>query len=97
MKLMLTEDHPTLKPYDQDEWATLRDTKLPLEPSLSILRGLHERWAVLWENVPADAWKRSAHHPESGTITLDDLLDTYSRHGDNHVAQITGLRKLKGW
>jgi len=43
MKLILTENHPTLKPYDQDAWANLADVKQPVHSSISILRGLHER------------------------------------------------------
>jgi hypothetical protein len=97
MKLIMTENTPTLKPYDQDEWAKLKDTTLPVEPSLSILKGLHERWACLLESISPEMWSRSAHHPESGKVSLDDLLNTYSRHGENHVRQITDLRKSKRW
>jgi hypothetical protein len=97
MKLILTEDHPTLKPYDQDAWAGLVDTSLPLVSSLRILSGLHERWVSLLETVPENSWERSAHHPESGKVTLESLLDTYARHGHNHVRQITDLRKARGW
>jgi len=98
MKLILTEDNPTLKAYDQEQWAELHDGKgLPLESSLAILEGLHKRWVSLLERVPEDAWSRTAHHPEQGSITMDDLLNTYERHGENHVGQITGLRKSKGW
>lgn len=98
MKLILTEEHPTLKPYDQERWADLHDGKvLPLESSLSILDGLHARWVALLEQVPVDGWRKTAHHPEHGTITLDDLLNLYESHGENHVAQITNLRKVKQW
>ncbi len=97
-KLTLTEEHPPLKPYDQDEWAKLGDAAgLPLAPSLAILHGLHERWAALLESVPEDAWSRTAYHPERGDITLDDQLALYAGHGVNHVAQITGLRSRNGW
>jgi hypothetical protein len=97
MKLILTEDRPTLKPYDQDAWAGLHDSMLPPDASLPIIRGLHSRWVTLLEHVPEEAWTRTAHHPESGEVSLDSLLTTYARHGENHVAQITGLRKGKGW
>jgi uncharacterized damage-inducible protein DinB len=97
-KLTLTEEHPPLKPYDQDEWAKLRDTTAsPLAPSLAILRGLHERWVALFESVPEEGWSRTAYHPERGDITLDDQLALYARHGAHHVGQITGLRARNGW
>jgi len=98
MKLILTEEQPTLKPYDQDEWAKLRDSaELPIRAALSILAGLHERWSGLLEALPEWSWRRSATHPETGIVTLDDLLVTYARHGEAHLRQITGLRAAKGW
>jgi hypothetical protein len=89
MKLILAEDHPTLKPYDQDEWATMKDYTIEVGPSLAIVSGLHERMATLLDGVRGDEWSRTAFHPERGEITLDDLLDMYSGHGQHHIKQIT--------
>jgi hypothetical protein len=98
MKLMLTEDTPTLKPYDQDEWAKLVDSsKLPIRTSLSILKGLHDRWTFLLESLPDAAWNRAGHHPERGDVTLESMLTTYAGHGEKHIGHITGLRTSKGW
>jgi len=97
-KFILTEDHPTLKPYDQDTWAKLPDAKThDVNTSLAILDGMHNRWAALYESLTDDQWKRAAFHPERGKITVLDMLNMYSEHGLNHVAQIKQLRKAKGW
>jgi hypothetical protein len=97
-RLILTEDHPTLKAYDQDAWARLIDAAgAPLSPSLTILDGVHARFVELLDNCSEGDWKRSAHHPESGEMTLDGVLNIYSAHGRNHVSQITNLRTKKGW
>ena len=97
-KLILTEENPTLKTYEQEDWAKTPDaSKLPVEASLNILTGLHGRWVHLLKNTKPEAWKRTAMHPEKGLITLDDILEIYARHGENHVAQITGLRSARGW
>lgn len=98
MKLILTEERPTLKPYDQDDWARLADAAdAPVQSSLSIIRGLHDRWTVLLESVPGSSWSRSAFHPEIGEVTLEHMLAMYANHGKHHVGQITGLRTAKGW
>lgn len=98
MKFILTEDHPTLKPYDQDIWAAQPDVLLgPIEPSLVLLMGLHERWVRMLHDVPEDGWHRTALHPERGTLTLEDMLTTYARHGVKHVGQIRELRRARGW
>jgi len=97
LKLILTEEHPTLVAYDQEVWATLSDTELPLEHTFSILRGLHQRWTTLFESLSAESWQRSGYHPEIGDITPDDLLVIYARHGEEHTEQITRLLTAKGW
>ena len=98
MKLILTEENPTIKPYDQEKWAELSDAlRTPVDESLSILKGLHARWVTLMEQAKESDWSRPALHPESGKITLESLLNTYSKHGANHVGQIMGLRAAKGW
>lgn len=94
---LVTEDHPTIKTYDQDEWAKLPDSRLPLNSSLSIIDGLHERWATFLEALPDDAWSRKGTHPEIGEVTLDKLLEIYSGHGPHHAKQITDLRARKDW
>lgn len=94
---VLSEDHPTIKTYDQDVWAACEDMKMPIAPSLTMLDGLHQRWVRFIETIPEDAWSRTALHPERGEMSLENFLDMYSEHGDNHVRQITDLRARKGW
>lgn len=88
-KLIATEEHPALKPYDQEAWAHLPDaTGASLDDTLALLRGLHARWATFWRTLPDDGWPRSGHHPEIGTVTLADQLPRYAAHGEEHLAQI---------
>ncbi len=92
MKLILTEENPTLKPYNQDDWATLPDSKLPIDCSLAIIKGIHERWVVLLNSVPENGWDKSATHPETGKYLLEQLLKIYSNHGEKHVGHIKQIR-----
>ena len=89
-KLIATEDHPTLKPYDQDAWAQFADAQAAdVSGSLAMLEQLHRRWVSFWETLPDDAWPRTGHHPESGTVTLETQLAGYAAHGEAHIDQIT--------
>ena len=98
MKLILTEDHPTLKPYNQDDWAVQADVRdVPIASSLAIVRGLHVRWTLLLRAIPEKAWSRTGMHPERGDVTLQSMLQTYSDHGAKHVEQILGLRRANKW
>ncbi|HOP07320.1 MAG TPA: putative metal-dependent hydrolase [candidate division Zixibacteria bacterium] len=87
-KWLLTEDNTILKTYNQDDWAALPDYEMPIEPSLAIIRGLHERWAYLLSNTSADVWTRTVQHPEDGEYTLDSLLEAYALHGEKHLGHI---------
>jgi hypothetical protein len=87
--LILTEDNPPLKPYDQDEWAKLTDAAgQPVEPSLRILDGVHARLTSLYRSLPEQAWKRTAYHPERGPLSLESLLTLYANHGEKHLGHI---------
>lgn len=89
LKLILTEDKPTLKPYNQDAWATRVDADNPsIETSLQLLRGLHARWSALLESLAESDWLRAGLHPEIGEITVEDLLRIYAGHGEGHIDQI---------
>ncbi|HEY1012685.1 MAG TPA: DinB family protein [Herpetosiphonaceae bacterium] len=89
LKLILSEDHPTLKPYDQDAWAAMPDSNhADIEDSLSLLRGLHRRWSALFAALDEAAWSRTGFHPENGDQSVEDLLRSYAAHGEGHVDQI---------
>ena|ERR1035437_3875538 len=97
MKLILTEDHPLLKTYDQDLWAAMRDYTYDIAPSIAIVTGIQERIANLLEDASDEDLTKTANHPDNGVMTLQNLLDMYAEHGKNHVQQIVGLRNRMGW
>ena len=97
-KLALTEDVPTIKPYDEQAWAKLEDSKVtPIETSLTILDSVHARMTILLKSLKAEDFSRKFNHPERGAMTIDSLLALYAWHGPHHVAHITELRKREGW
>jgi hypothetical protein len=97
MKLILTEDAPNLKTYDQDLWAKMKDYTYDITPSLAIISGIQERMANLLDGASESDLAKIANHPDNGVMTLQNLLDIYADHGRNHVQQIVGLRKRMGW
>jgi hypothetical protein len=98
IKLALTEDTPTIKPYDEKAWATLADTQLPIEVSLGLIDALHRRWMAIYETLAPADYSRPFVHPElEGTQTLDRQVQIYSWHSRHHVAHITELRRRRQW
>ncbi|HEV3482449.1 MAG TPA: bacillithiol transferase BstA [Candidatus Acidoferrales bacterium] len=96
-KLALTEDEPTIKPYDEARWAELADAKAPVELSLLLLENLHKRWIMLLNSLTPSDWQRRFRHPERGMVTLDENVQLYAWHGRHHVAHITALRQRNNW
>ncbi|HSN62221.1 MAG TPA: putative metal-dependent hydrolase [Ferruginibacter sp.] len=86
----LTEDNPTIKPYDEKAWAEMADTKnLPINISITLLFSLHLRLHEILKNVKEEEWNRTVFHPEhQKQMTLWYLLGMYAWHGRHHVAHI---------
>jgi uncharacterized damage-inducible protein DinB len=98
MKLALTEDWPTVKPYDEAMWAELYDARvLPVDVSLDLLTALHARWVALAESLTEADLERGYVHPQIGRQNLAEVLAHYSWHSRHHTAHITNLRTRMGW
>ena len=94
----MTEDHPTIKAYEQALWAEQAECRAAnVDISLDLLEALHKRWTAWMRTLPDEAWARMWAHPESGDWNLDQTLQLYVWHGNHHVAHITRLRDRMGW
>jgi uncharacterized damage-inducible protein DinB len=98
-KLGLTENNPTIKPYEEALWAELADTKtVPINVSLTLLHALHLRWVAVLEAMSDTDFTKTVFHPEKKQdLTLWNLFGSYAWHGKHHLAHITTLRKQKNW
>lgn len=98
-KLGLTENNPTIKPYDENAWAKMADTSVvPINVSLTLLHALHTRWLEVLKAIQPEEWERTVVHPEHGRqMALWYLLGNYAWHGRHHTAHVTSLRERMGW
>ena len=98
-KLALTEDRPIIKPYFEERWAELADSKkMPIAPALNILDGIHQRWTVLLNDLTNEQLERSFIHPERGKeFRLDENIGIYAWHCNHHLAHIIRLKSRMGW
>ena len=99
-KLALTEENPTIKPYEEKAWAELNDVqKLPINISLTLLHALHSRWHETLKYISDKDWNnKTIFHPEhKKMIRLWTLLGMYAWHGKHHTAHILALREREGW
>ena len=98
-KLGLTEDKPTIKPYEEQEWALLADNQeVPINVSLTLLHALHLRWVASIKQLTEEQGNRLVVHPAANReMSLWFLLGLYAWHGNHHVAHVTTLRENKNW
>lgn len=98
-KLGLTEENPTIKPYDETAWSALAEPQnSDIALSLSLLDGLHGRWAATLQRMTDADFTRTIYHPErQAKMSLMTLLSLYAHHGKHHLAQIHWLASAKSW
>jgi hypothetical protein len=87
-RLALTEDKPTIKPYDEAAWAKLADMQLDPAVSIQILDALHQRWHTMLLALTEAEFSREAIHPDHGARTLDWFLQLYAWHGRHHIGHV---------
>ncbi len=97
-KLALTEHAPTIKPYDESNWAKLPDSRLPIDVSLNLIDSLHARFGTLMSSMSESDWDRTYFHPEHRrAVPLREVLELYAWHGKHHTAHITSSKERNGW
>jgi hypothetical protein len=97
-KLIMTEDNPTIRPYQEADWAKTADAnKDEIADSMNILEGLHNRWIILLKSLKPNDLERTYFHPEyQKQFTLQWMMGLYSWHCTHHLAHIEQALKLKG-
>jgi hypothetical protein len=98
-KLALTEEQPTIKPYFEERWAELIDTKyMPIDPSVKMIEGIHERWTILLNHLTDDQLGRTFIHPaDSKIFRVDENIGVYAWHCNHHLAHITETKRRNNW
>ena len=95
-KQTLTEDVPTIKPYEENIWAELEDSKnLDVNISVNLLFALHQRWVVLLNSFVESDWDKKFCHPETNQfIDLKTNLAIYAWHCSHHLAHVQQSKKV---
>ena len=99
LKLALTEDNPTVKPYNENAWAALPDTQaVPVNISVTMLHTLHRRMVALLNHMQAHEWERTYYHPEhKRNFPVWEMAAMYAWHSRHHTEHIRQLRVKMGF
>ncbi|REG83568.1 YfiT family bacillithiol transferase [Algoriphagus antarcticus] len=97
-KLALTEDNPTIKPYDEAAWAQLADYSSPSSESIPLIRGIHAKWAIILDSMSSEDFEKTYFHPESqSSVPLSEVTLMYQWHSMHHLAHIQHLIIRENW
>lgn len=97
-KLALTEQNPTIKPYNEGAWAKLADYALPASESIPLVRGIHSKWALILESMSPEDFQKTYFHPESqSSVPLSEVTLMYHWHSMHHLAHIQHLIIREKW
>jgi hypothetical protein len=89
---LIAEPGQSVMAYDEMQWARALDYPAQsTEDALELFKWLRRTSYNLVKNQPQSVWSNTIHHPENGTMTMDDWLDTYERHVREHVEQMQGV------
>lgn len=98
-KWALTEENPTIKAYEEKDWAELFDTKTaPIAMSLLHLKAVHAKLVYLLKGLTDKDLQKTFVHPQSKeTVLLRENIGIYAWHCNHHYAHIENLLIRKGW
>lgn len=89
IKLALTEESPTIKPFDEQGWAELSDSHLPVDASIAIIEGVLIRLVAVFREMDDVDFSKTFIHPANGhAYSLNLALGILVWHGNHHLAQV---------
>jgi hypothetical protein len=92
LRLLVVEDRPTIKGYDQEAFARKLFYDRPVEASLEAFRYARETTTQILQRMTAADWAREGTHSEVGAYSVDKWLEIYADHAHNHADQIRRAR-----
>jgi hypothetical protein len=97
MKRIIAEENPTLIGY-HETWFSQRLFYEKQDPFLAaeIFDKNRQMTALIFRNLPDEAFKRIGTHNEHGRMTLEEMLMSYVRHLEHHLKFLRHKRTLLG-
>lgn len=89
------EAPPVLVAYEQDELATRYAYNAQDElTALQTFKYQRKRATELFKSLPESTFQKTGNHTEQGKMSIMDLLELYTKHGETHLRQIEEIREL---
>ena len=97
MKRTISMEKPLLFGADEKDFArALTYHDRDVEEELAIVENTRTQMARILRKLPPEAWQRTGNHSERGLVTLEQFVQTATKHIPHHVAFIQEKRKVLG-
>jgi uncharacterized damage-inducible protein DinB len=89
VKLALTEEQPTIKAFDEEGWANLADSQLPIESATVLIQATIVRLFAIFKSLSEADFQKTFIHPANGRAnSLNLALQIVVWHGNHHLAHV---------
>jgi hypothetical protein len=92
LRLLLAEDRPQIRGYDQDGFARRLHYTRPIDASLEAFGAARRATAEILDRMTDEDWAREGTHSEVGRYTATTWLEIYAAHAHAHADQIRAAR-----
>ena len=94
-KLALTEQEPTIRPYNEKAWALIPEAAHgDIAVSLQLLKALHQRWVATLKEMNTEQFGCPYYHPEDEELVpLNVATGMYAWHGKHHLAHVLQAKR----
>ena len=92
-RMLIAEDRPAIKGYNQDRYAERLHYDRSPEASLELFRAARAATAELMACLSEAEWLREGTHSEVGQFGVDTWLRIYAPHAHRHADQIRIARR----
>lgn len=90
-RLIAEPDGSVIQGYDEGAWAdceTLGYTELPIEKSIAVFKAVRAASLDILQRLRESDFAKYGMHTESGKYTLENWINSYSKHPRDHGNQI---------
>ena len=97
MKRVIAEENPTLIGFNETKFVEkLLYHEQSVEEATTVFSLNRKNMAKILRGLPDSAYQRIGTHNEVGVLTLEQLLETYTKHLEHHLQFILKKRAILG-
>ena len=92
LRQTLAEDNHTIQPFDQEKWAATY-AAYDASAAFAVFSTVRQWNLALIRSVSPEKQTKTVTHPERGTMTFLNIVETMAGHDLNHLQQMEAIKR----